>query len=104
MLGRAEPFDRLPYFFSDQYEVGMEYTGYAPAWDRVVFRADSASREFLVFWLTGDRIVAGTSVNAWDMIDPIQRLLRGRVAVDDHRLRDPDVPLDALAPAEQEAS
>jgi 3-phenylpropionate/trans-cinnamate dioxygenase ferredoxin reductase subunit len=104
MLGRADPFARLPYFFSDQYDVGMEYTGYAPTWDRVVFRGDPASREFIAFWLTADRVVAGMSVNTWNMMDQIQRLIAGRVAVDDLRLANPDVPLDALAPAEQEAS
>jgi 3-phenylpropionate/trans-cinnamate dioxygenase ferredoxin reductase subunit len=100
MLGRAQAYERLPYFFSDQYDVGMEYTGYAPAWDRVVFRGEPAAREFIAFWLAGDRVVAGMNVNVWDVVDPIQRLIRERVAVDDRRLADPDVALDALVPAE----
>jgi 3-phenylpropionate/trans-cinnamate dioxygenase ferredoxin reductase subunit len=100
MLGREQPYERLPYFFSDQYDVGMEYTGYAPAWDRVVVRGDPAAREFIAFWLAGDRVVAGMNVNVWDVVDPIQRLIRDRVAVDDRRLADPDVALDTLAPAE----
>jgi 3-phenylpropionate/trans-cinnamate dioxygenase ferredoxin reductase component len=100
MLGEADVYDRLPYFFSDQYEVGMEYAGFARSWDRVVFRGDPATREFIAFWLTGDRVVAGMNVNAWDVIDPIQRLIRERVAVDDRRLADPDVPLEELVPAD----
>jgi 3-phenylpropionate/trans-cinnamate dioxygenase ferredoxin reductase subunit len=104
MLGREQPYERLPYFYSDQYDVGMEYTGYARTWDRVVFRGDPATREFIAFWLDGDRVVAGMNVNVWDVVDPIQRLIRERIAVDDNRLADPDVPLDALAPVEQEAS
>lgn len=100
MLGRAQAYERLPYFFSDQYDVGMEYTGYAPTWDRVVFRGDPAAREFIAFWLLGDRVVAGMNVNVWDVVDPIQRLIRERVAIDDRRLADPDVALDALVPAE----
>lgn len=40
MLGKPASYDRLPYFFSDQYDVGMEYTGYAESWDGVVFRGD----------------------------------------------------------------
>jgi 3-phenylpropionate/trans-cinnamate dioxygenase ferredoxin reductase subunit len=99
MLGRAEAYDRLPYFFSDQYDVGMEYSGFARPWDRVVFRGDPASREFIAFWLVGDRIVAGMNLNVWDVVDPIQRLIRERVSVDDRRLADPDVPLEELAPA-----
>jgi 3-phenylpropionate/trans-cinnamate dioxygenase ferredoxin reductase component len=104
MLGRGLAYERLPYFFSDQYDVGMEYTGYARTWDRVVFRGDPATREFIAFWLDADRVVAGMNVNVWDVVDPIQRLIRGRIAVDDERLADPDVPLELLAPVEQEAS
>jgi 3-phenylpropionate/trans-cinnamate dioxygenase ferredoxin reductase subunit len=104
MLGRGVAYERLPYFFSDQYETGMEYTGHARASDRLIVRGDPAAREFIAFWLRGDRVVAGMNVNVWDVVDPIQRLIRTRAAVDDGRLADPDVPLDALAPAAQEAS
>jgi 3-phenylpropionate/trans-cinnamate dioxygenase ferredoxin reductase subunit len=99
ILGRTEPYDRLPYFFSDQYDVGMEYHGFARTWDRVVFRGDPASREFIAFWLSGDRVVAGMNVNVWDVTEPIQRLIRERVAVDDRRLADIDTPLEDLVPA-----
>jgi 3-phenylpropionate/trans-cinnamate dioxygenase ferredoxin reductase subunit len=94
MLGRGDTFDRLPYFFSDQYDVGMEYTGLARSWDRVVLRGDPAAREFIAFWLDGDRVVAGMNVNVWDVTDAIKHLIRERVAVDDRRLADPDVPLE----------
>ena len=100
MLGAAEPYDCLPYFFSDQYDVGMEYSGFARTWDRVVFRGDPASREFIAFWLAGDRVQAGMNTGVWDVVDPIQRLIRDRVAVDDWRLSDPDVPLEQLVPIE----
>jgi 3-phenylpropionate/trans-cinnamate dioxygenase ferredoxin reductase subunit len=72
-----------------------------PSWDRVVFRGDPAAREFVAFWLLEDRVVAGMNVNVWDVIDPIQQLIRGRVAVDDRRLADHDVPLQELSPVEQ---
>jgi 3-phenylpropionate/trans-cinnamate dioxygenase ferredoxin reductase component len=101
MLGRADPFDRLPYFFSDQYEVGMEYSGFARDWDRVVFRGDAASREFIAFWMSDERVVAGMNVNVWDVNDPIRRLISERVSVDDRRLADPDVPIDQLDPAQR---
>jgi 3-phenylpropionate/trans-cinnamate dioxygenase ferredoxin reductase subunit len=98
MLGHTDAYDRVPYFFSDQYEVGMEYSGFAHDWDRVVFRGDRANGEFIVFWLTGDHVVAGMNVNTWDVTDPIQRLIRERVPVDDRRLADPDIALDELVP------
>jgi 3-phenylpropionate/trans-cinnamate dioxygenase ferredoxin reductase subunit len=102
MLGSGAPYDRLPYFFSDQYDVGMEYTGLARRWDRVVFRGSPAEREFIAFWLDGDRVVAGMNVNVWDVVEPIGRLIRERVPVEDRRLADPDVPLDALTPVGKE--
>jgi 3-phenylpropionate/trans-cinnamate dioxygenase ferredoxin reductase subunit len=99
MLGGDAVYDRLPYFFSDQYDVGMEYSGFARSWDRVVIRGDPASREFIAFYMLGDRVVAGMNVNVWDVTDPIQGLIRGRVSVDDRRLADTDIPLTELAAA-----
>jgi 3-phenylpropionate/trans-cinnamate dioxygenase ferredoxin reductase subunit len=104
MLGQPAVHDHVPYFFSDQYDVGMEYSGHAPAWERVVVRGDPATREFIAFWLEGSRVVAGMNVNVWDVSDPIRRLIRERTPVDDRRLGDPDVPLDALAPEEPSAA
>jgi 3-phenylpropionate/trans-cinnamate dioxygenase ferredoxin reductase component len=100
MLGRSHAYERLPYFFSDQYDVGMEHTGFARTWDRVVFRGDPASREFVAFWLVADRVVAGMNVNVWDVTDVVKRLIGERVRVDDRLLADPDVPLDELGQVE----
>jgi 3-phenylpropionate/trans-cinnamate dioxygenase ferredoxin reductase component len=102
MLDQAAAYERLPYFFSDQYEIGMEYTGFARSWDRVVFRGDPATREFVAFWLVEDRVVAGMNVNVWDVIDPIKRLISEHATVDDRCLADPDVPLDEVARLEKE--
>ncbi len=97
MLGDPVSYDRIPYFFSDQYEVGMEYCGHAPRWDEVVFRGDRASGAFIAFWLLDGRLVAGMNVNVWDVNEQLQALIRGRCAIDRGRLSDPDTPLDALA-------
>jgi 3-phenylpropionate/trans-cinnamate dioxygenase ferredoxin reductase component len=101
MLGHSDVYDRLPYFFSDQYEVGMEYSGFARSWDRVVFRGDPGSREFIAFWMTENRVLAGKNVNVCDVPDPIQPLILDRVAVDDRQLADPDIPLADLAPTKE---
>jgi 3-phenylpropionate/trans-cinnamate dioxygenase ferredoxin reductase component len=66
----------------------------------VIFRGDPATREFIAFWLVEDRVVAGMNVNVWDVAEPIEHLIRERVAVDDRRLGDPDVPLEDLVPAD----
>ena len=82
MLGKEVAYDEIPYFFSDQYEVGMEYSGFATSWDEVVFRGDVEAREFIAFWLEDDRVVAGMNVNVWDVNDAIRELIRSRHAVD----------------------
>lgn len=98
MLGQDASYDRLPYFFSDQYDLGMEYSGYAEpgAYDDVVVRGDLAAREFVAFWLSEGRVLAGMNVNVWDVTDPIQALIRSRAPVDVQRLANPDVPLTEL--------
>ena len=96
MLGERAPYDRIPYFFSDQYDVGMEYSGYAREWDDVVFRGDPGSREFLAFWVKGGHVIAGMNVNIWDVHDDIRALIQGRVPVDRAQLADAGTPLSAL--------
>jgi len=97
MLGDAVSYDRIPYFFSDQYDVGMEYSGYATDWDEVVFRGDRDSGEFVAFWLADRRVVGGMNVNVWDVNAHVQALIRSRQQVDAGALRDTDTPLESLA-------
>ena len=97
MLGQDAPYDNVPYFFSDQYDVGMEYAGYATDWDEVVFRGEVDAREFIAFWLRDGRVLAGMNVNVWDVTDDIQELIRSKAEIDRARLTDTDVPLDELA-------
>jgi 3-phenylpropionate/trans-cinnamate dioxygenase ferredoxin reductase subunit len=97
MLGQPVSYDRIPYFFSDQYDVGMEYSGYAPTWDEVVFRGDREGGEFIAFWLREGRIVAGMNVNVWDVNEHVQALIRARQPVEVAALTDPGTPLESLA-------
>ncbi|GAA3043183.1 FAD-dependent oxidoreductase [Kitasatospora albolonga] len=98
MLGQEAVHDRVPYFFTDQYDLGMEYTGYVEpgGFDRVVFRGERRSREFIAFWLSGGRVLAGMNVNVWDVTDPIRDLVRSGRTVDPDQLADPAVPLDRI--------
>ncbi|MFD8786489.1 NAD(P)/FAD-dependent oxidoreductase [Kitasatospora sp. NPDC059599] len=96
LLGQADAVhDRVPYFFSDQYDLGMEYVGYVEpgGYDQVVFRGDRAGREFIAFWLSGGRVLAGMNVNVWDVTDPIRELIVSKRVVDAGRLADPGIPL-----------
>ncbi|MFF2619796.1 NAD(P)/FAD-dependent oxidoreductase [Kitasatospora sp. NPDC058046] len=99
LLGQPDAvYDRVPYFFTDQYDLGMEYVGYVEpdGYDRVVFRGDPATREFIAFWLSGGRVLAGMNVNVWDVTDPIRELVRSGRVVDTKALADPKVPLGDL--------
>lgn len=92
-------YARLRYFFSDQYDVGMGYTGHAAEWDDVVIRGDLAAREFIAFWLRGGRVVAGMNVNVWDVADDINALVLAGHPVERRRLADPAVALRDLVAA-----
>ncbi|MGK8520086.1 NAD(P)/FAD-dependent oxidoreductase [Nocardia asteroides] len=96
MLGKQATYDRLPYFFTDQYDLGMEYTGFAAPGEYagVVVRGDAAAREFVAFWLdSGNRVLAGMNVNVWDVTDRIKELILAGEPVDPDRLADTSTPL-----------
>ncbi|MDN4615983.1 FAD-dependent oxidoreductase [Leifsonia sp. F6_8S_P_1B] len=98
ILGERASYDDIPYFYSDQYDLGMEFSGYAPlmADARVVYRGDVEARAFIAFWLRGDRVVGGMNVNVWDVQDDIQRLIRDGDRIDEQRLTDESVDLAAV--------
>ena len=98
MLGQDVEFDRPPYFFSDQYDLGMEYTGYAEpgGYDRVVFRGAPDGGEYIAFWLAGDTVLAGMNVNVWDVTEALEGFVLTGRKVDVDRLTNPEVPLTEL--------
>jgi hypothetical protein len=93
--GKGPEYDRVPYFFTDQYDLGMEFSGHAApgTYDQVIARGDVGKRQFISFWLSGGRVLAGMNVNVWDVTDTIQKLIRSGVRVDPDLLADPSVPL-----------
>jgi 3-phenylpropionate/trans-cinnamate dioxygenase ferredoxin reductase subunit len=100
MMGVTDlKYDRLPYFYTDQYDLGMEYVGHIPAsgYDQVVFRGDPDSGTYMAFWLAGGKVLAGMNVNVWDVVDEVRNLILGRATVDLTRLRNPAVPLAEVA-------
>ena len=98
MLGQPVSYDRVPYFYSDQYELGMECAGVPGpgTYDQVVYRGDPATLEFIAFWLFGGVVIAGMNVNVWDVNDDIQSLIRSARPIDPARLTNPDIPLTDL--------
>ena len=98
LLGQHTSYTELPYFYSDQYDLGLEYVGYAPngSYDQVVVRGDLARREFVAFWLAYGRIKAAMNVNVWDVVESIKPRIISGWGVNADRLADPSVPYDAL--------
>ncbi|HEU4359950.1 MAG TPA: FAD-dependent oxidoreductase, partial [Mycobacterium sp.] len=97
MLGEHSEYSELPYFFTDQYDLGMEYVGHAPNYQRAVFRGNVDGREFTAFWLGDDnRVLAGMNVNIWEGLDDIKALIRSKTPVDPARLADQQVPIGEL--------
>jgi NADPH-dependent 2,4-dienoyl-CoA reductase/sulfur reductase-like enzyme len=95
MLGQQVEYNRVPYFYSDQYDLGMECAGLPEPgrYDQVVYRGDSDTLEFIAFWLQERRLVAGMNVNVWDVSDDIQGLIRSARPLDPGRLANPGIPL-----------
>jgi 3-phenylpropionate/trans-cinnamate dioxygenase ferredoxin reductase subunit len=96
MLGQPVSYDRVPYFFTDQYDLGMEYSGLGSPEATVVCRGKPEDGAFIAFWLRDGRVEAGMNVNVWDVTGPIQELIRSGRQVPDERLTDPAVPLEQL--------
>jgi 3-phenylpropionate/trans-cinnamate dioxygenase ferredoxin reductase subunit len=100
MLGNDAVYDALPYFYTDQYDLSMEYVGHAPpgSYTQTVVRGELAAREFIAFWLDAEsRVLAGMNVNVWDVTDPIKMLIQSRNAMTASLLADPEVLLEDLA-------
>jgi hypothetical protein len=101
MLGRGEPCDRVPYFYSDQYDLRLEVSGwFEPGrFAEVVYRGDRDRREFIAFWLdAGGRVLAAMNVNVGDVTAALEKVIRSRASIDRDRLADPDVALEDLVP------
>ncbi|KQR16310.1 NAD(P)/FAD-dependent oxidoreductase [Cellulomonas sp. Leaf334] len=98
VVGADEPYDKLPYFFTDQFDLGMEYVGHVGVhgYDEVVVRGDLQGRELIAFWRREGRVLAAMNVNVWDVVDDVQALIRSGAVVDHDRLADPEVPLPDL--------
>lgn len=99
MLGTPTAFTHMPFFYSDQYDFGMEYRGHASTWDQVVFRGDPASRQFLAFWLHRGLVLAAMNANIWDQGDALEALVRSGATPSPEHLADPAIALADLVPA-----
>jgi NADPH-dependent 2,4-dienoyl-CoA reductase/sulfur reductase-like enzyme len=98
MLGQEVEYNRVPYFYSDQYDLGLECSGLPlpGSYDQIVYRGDSSTYEFIAFWLHERRLVAGMNVNVWDVAPAIESLIRSGQPLDPARLSNPAIPLSEV--------
>ncbi|MFP3396518.1 FAD-dependent oxidoreductase [Brevibacterium sp. SIMBA_078] len=92
--GGTKSYDWQPYFYTDQFDLGMEYVGRGGSEDDVVIRGDKSSGEFIVFWHRGGKVTAAMNVNVWDYGDELRALIGKEVSAD--RLADDQVPVGEL--------
>jgi 3-phenylpropionate/trans-cinnamate dioxygenase ferredoxin reductase subunit len=97
VAGAGQVYDRLPYFFSDQYDLGMEYVGLGQPGDAVTIRGDVGSRELIAFWQRDGLVTAAMHLNVWDVADDLRDIVASGTPIPAARLADPDVPLEELA-------
>ncbi|GAB3038063.1 FAD-dependent oxidoreductase [Parafrigoribacterium mesophilum] len=98
MLGQSVSYDDIPYFYTDQFDIGMEYSGFGPMTKgaKLVYRGNPESHEFIVFWVADGKVVAGMNVNVWDVNEDVQGIIRRGNTVDPAKLADESVPLGSL--------
>ena len=98
MPGKDAVLDDIPYFYTDQFDLGMEYSGFGALTKdaEVVIRGDLEKREFIAFWVLEGRVVAGMNVNIWDVQDAIKALISSGRTIDTAKLADPQTPLEAI--------
>jgi len=94
VLGRDAVYDWQPYFYTDQYDLGMEYVGLGQADDDVVVRGDLDGGAFLAFWTKDDVVTAAMHVNVWDVVETLREVVGRKIPAD--RIADESVPLDQL--------
>ena len=98
MLGKREPYIEIPWFWSDQYDLNLQYVGHARTWDRVVMRGDVASRKFSAFYMKDGKIRATLAVNRFKDIRPSRGLIGQGIPVEAEKLQDEGIDLKSLLP------
>jgi 3-phenylpropionate/trans-cinnamate dioxygenase ferredoxin reductase subunit len=96
MLGKDEPYDDIPWFWSDQYDFNLQYTGFHTEWDELVVRGNMEERSFVAFYRKDERVVAAVAGNRGKDLRRSMRLIKAQRPVDATKLQDPDVDLRAL--------
>jgi 3-phenylpropionate/trans-cinnamate dioxygenase ferredoxin reductase subunit len=98
MLGKRIPYGPVLFFWSDQYDLRLQYVGHASRWDRIVLRGNARSRSFTAFYLLGSQLRAALGVNRVKDVTAARRLIQAGAPVTAEQLADEQVDLKSLLP------
>jgi 3-phenylpropionate/trans-cinnamate dioxygenase ferredoxin reductase component len=96
MLGNGKPYDAVHWFWSDQYDVNLQYAGFHREVDEIVVRGNLDAREFVAFYLNQGRIDAVVALNRGKDVRRVMPLIKARRTVDARQLGDEDVDLRSV--------
>lgn len=96
MLAKGQPYDEIPWFWSDQYDYNLQYAGFLGDYDEVVVRGSTKDRDFAAFYLKDRRIVASLGINRGKDIRQSIRLIKAKTIIDTSILRDQDLEVRSL--------
>ena len=96
MLGKGQPYDEVHWFWSDQYDVNLQYAGFHATWDALVVRGSLEQHDGIAFYMNDGRVDAAVALNRGKDIRKVMPLIRQRRAVDVQSLGDPAVDLRTL--------
>lgn len=96
MMGKGTPYEELHWFWSDQYDVNIQYAGFHRTWDRLAFRGSVEDRQFSAFYLNDGRVDAVVAFNRPKDVRMAMPLIRRRALVDPAQLSDTATDLRKL--------
>lgn len=102
-MGKGEPYDDIPWFWSDQYDFNLQYAGFHTEWDEFVVRGNMEERNFVAFYRKDGRVLAAVAINRGRDLRRSMQLIKAQRPVDATKLRDPDVDLRELLSATERA-
>jgi len=97
MGGGTEPYVEVPWFWSDQYDLNLQYAGAGLPWDRIVVRGELGTPPFTVFYLSGDRLLGAAGINDHHTVARARRLMEARRSITDQQLADPSFDFRSAA-------
>ncbi len=96
ICGQGDPYNAMPWFWSNQYDIRLQSAGLSMGHDQTVLRGDPASRSFSVVYLKDGKVIAVDAINRTKDYAQGQKLIKERREVDPDKLADTEIPLKEM--------